>query len=72
MIKNSHVVAAFAGVVLVAWLQWTDPSFPNPGRLTTVWQAALFFGLLWECMLRLPPLFDRLLRRQGTKQGRIN
>lgn len=59
-----HALAAFIGVVLVAYVQWDDPAVANPGKAATVLMASLLFGLLWECILRLFRLlvYGRLTR----------
>lgn len=52
-VRWHHIAAAFVGVVLVGYVQWSEPAVSNPGRAATVLGAALIFGLLWECIIRL-------------------
>lgn len=62
--RNSHIVAALVGVVLVGFAQWADPTFPRNGAIATVAFTAVLFGLLWECVIRLSHIALSLLGRQ--------
>jgi hypothetical protein len=59
------VIAAFIGVVLAGWLQWSTPGYEPPNPVVTVAFVGVLFGLLWECVIRLSVLTRGLLRRQG-------
>lgn len=62
MIRTGHVIAALVGIVLVAWAQSADPTFPAMGgKLPTVLWSSLFFGLCWECIVRLSRILNGLL-----------
>ena len=63
MIRNSHVIAAFVGVVLAGWLQWSTPGYEPPKPIVTVLFVGVTFGLLWECAIRLSVLIRGLLGR---------
>lgn len=63
--KWHHALAAFLGVMFVAYAQWDDPAVSNPGKAATVVLASLFFGLLWECILRL---FRLLIHGRLTRE----
>ena len=64
--RTSHIVAAFLGVMLVGWVQWSDPTFPNPSPVVTVAYIGVLFGLLWECVIRLSRLVHGLLARKRS------
>ena len=64
--RKSHIVAAFVGVVLVAFAQWADPTFPRNGAIATVAFTAVLFGLLWECVTRLSAIVRSLLSSQNA------
>lgn len=68
-IRWDHVAAACVGVVIIGYAQWDDPRMANPGAAATVAIFSLFFGCLWECMVRLFRLLKALLTGQGAVQG---
>lgn len=66
MIRTSHVIAAFVGVVFAGWLQWMEPLPDPPMPVVVVAWFSVLFGLLWECAIRLWRIVDSLMRRQNT------
>jgi hypothetical protein len=71
MIRTSHVIAAFIGVVLVGIGQATDPTFPNAGPAATVLWTSLMFGAVWELVLRVGrALYGLLSGERAEHAGR--
>lgn len=65
MIRTGHVVAAFVGVVLVAWLRTAEPGSIPAGNVPAVLWISLFFGALWECIVRLGKLLKGIYDRRA-------
>ena len=66
MIRTGHVVAAFIGVVFAAYINWKVPS-QHAGALPTVLWVSVFFGALWECIVRLWKLLQGVHDRRAHK-----
>jgi hypothetical protein len=52
MIRRSHVIAAFIGVVALAYVRF-DGGMPHASNLGVVFWGAVIFGMGWECIRRL-------------------
>lgn len=64
MIRTSHVIAAFVGVVFAAWLMTGDSALAQTPKPPLVLWTALLFGLMWECIVRLSSLLRGFLGRK--------
>lgn len=52
--RLSHFIAGTIGIAVFAWLRWTDPRPVEAMSLVPalIW-GPIFFGLLWECCIRI-------------------
>ena len=66
-IRTSHVIAAFIGMVVFAYIRF-DGGMPKASNLAVVFWGAAIFGMGWECIVRLLSLLQRLLTGERAKR----
>jgi hypothetical protein len=67
MVRRGHVVAAFIGVVIAAYLRSRDPVLAQENPTGAVLWTALMFGAVWEIMVRSAKALQGVYRRLAQK-----